>query len=46
MLPTHERNRDTDKNLKTRDQGKNRLKSNSQVETTSRNAGKGNNWHL
>ena len=29
MLSTHERNRDTDKNLKTRDQRKNRLESDS-----------------
>ena len=29
MLSTYERNRDTDKNLKTRDQRKNRLESDS-----------------
>jgi len=46
MLSTHERNRDTNKNLKTRDQRKNRLESDSQVEATSRNTRKGKNWHL
>ena len=43
MLPTDERNKNTDKNLKASDQRKNRLESDLQVEATSRNTGKRKN---